>query len=229
MTYSTLLFDLDHTLLDSEESERLAFEAALTAVDIGQPFDYFSTYGGINRALWAAVERQEIGPDDVRVARFEQLIDQTDLDVDPIAVADAFVAGLGAYGELYPECREVLDALGGRVTLALVTNGIGEVQRARIERLGLDNYFEAIAISGELGTSKPGTAIFDFVFESLEFPNKSEALMIGDSLASDIQGGNNFGIATCWYNPGGRVAGAAANSTYEIGRLREVIDLTTTR
>ncbi|MCP3973989.1 MAG: noncanonical pyrimidine nucleotidase, YjjG family [bacterium] len=229
MTYSTLLFDLDHTLLDSVESERLAFEAALAAAGIARPFDYFSVYSRINRALWAAVERQEIVPDDVRVTRFEQLVDQTDLDADPVALADELVAGLGAYGQLYPGSRDVLDSLKGTVALAMVTNGIGEVQRARIERLDLEGYFGAIAISGELGTSKPGTDIFDFVFEALGFPSKGGTLMIGDSLASDIQGGNNFGIATCWYNPDGQPAGSGVRFTHEIGSLREVLDLTVVR
>ena len=144
MRYSTLLFDLDHTLLDSAASEQLAFHAALSASNVADPSAYFPLYSEINRALWTAVERHEIGPDDVRVSRFEQLIGRADLDADPVAMADDYVTGLGAHGELYPGSRDVLDRLRGRVTLGLVTNGIGEVQRSRIRRLGLDRFFETL-------------------------------------------------------------------------------------
>ena len=227
--YATLLFDLDHTLLDSAASERLAFHAVLAAVGVANPDEYFAIYDPINRALWAAVERHEIGPDDVRVSRFEQLVARTDLDADPVHLADDYVVALGAHGELYPGSRDVLDSLQGEVALGLVTNGIGQVQRARIDRLGLDAYFGAIAISGELGTSKPGKAIFDFAFEALGHPAKDGAVMIGDSPSSDIKGGNNFGIATCWYNPAGLPLPSGVTITHEIGTLREVLELTAAR
>lgn len=227
--YATLLFDLDHTLLDSAASEQLAFHAVLSAAGITDPSEYFATYNTINRALWAAVERHETGPDEVRLTRFEQLVAQTGLDADPVDLADDYVVALGAHGELYPGSRDVLEALQGQVALGMVTNGIGQVQRARIERLGLNDYFGAVAISGELGTSKPGTAIFDFTFEALGFPAKDGAVMIGDSLSSDIKGGNNFGIATCWYNPAGLSVSSGVTITHEIGTLREVLDLTAAR
>ena len=99
--------------------------------------------------------------------------------------------------------RDVLDALVAEpaVSLALVTNGLSEVQRARIDRLGLGRYFGVIAISSELGTAKPAPAIFEIALAGFGAPAKSSALMVGDSLTSDIQGGRNAGIATCWYNP----------------------------
>lgn len=201
--YTALLLDLDHTLLDSDTSERLAFEHALASAGIADPGRYLPAYDRINRALWARVERGEISATDVRTARFAQLISATGIDASAQALADAFAGGLGAHGELYPGVRDVLDALVAEpaVSLALVTNGLSEVQRARIDRLGLGRYFAAIAISSELGTAKPAPAIFEIALAGLGAPAKSSVLMVGDSLTSDIQGGRNAGIATCWYNP----------------------------
>jgi len=207
--YTALLLDLDHTLLDSDASEALAFEHALAGAGVADPGRYLPTYDAINRALWARVERAEIAAVEVRTARFAQLIATTGIDASPEALADAYAGGLGAYGELYPGALAALDALAAEpgVSLALVTNGLSEVQRARIDRLGLGRYFRTIAISSELGTAKPAAAIFEIALAGLGGPARSSALMIGDSLTSDIQGGRNAGIATCWYNPHRRSGG----------------------
>lgn len=201
--YTVLLLDLDHTLLDADASERLAFEHALASAGVAAPDRYLPAFGRINRALWARVERGEISAVHVRTTRFTQLIAATGIDASAEALADAFAGGLGVYGELYPGVRDVLDALDAEptVSLALVTNGLSEVQRVRIDRLGLGRYFDVIAISSELGTAKPAPAIFEIALAGLGAPAKSSALMVGDSLTSDIQGGRNAGIATCWYNP----------------------------
>lgn len=219
--YTALLLDLDHTLLDSDASEALAFERALASEGIADPGRYLPAYTQINRALWARVERGEITAEQVRTVRFEQLVVTTGIDASPEVLAGAFASGLGAYGELYPGAREVLDALAAEptVSLALVTNGLSEVQRARIDRLGLGRYFEVIAISSELGTAKPAPAIFEFALAGLGAPAKRSALMVGDSLSSDIQGGRNAGIATCWYNPRRRPGGDDGLVDHEIAAL----------
>lgn len=221
MPYTALLLDLDHTLLDSDASERLAFEHALAGAGVADPSGCFPAYDAINRALWARVERGEIHATEVRVQRFAQLIAATGIDTSPDALADAYASGLGAYGELYPGVRDVLDALAAEpsVSLALVTNGLSEVQRVRIDRLGLGRYFDVIAISSELGTAKPAPAIFEFALAGLGAPAKTSALMVGDSLTSDIQGGRNAGIATCWYNPHRRPRGDDGLVDHEIAAL----------
>ncbi len=221
MRYTTLLFDLDHTLFDFDASEDAAFTATLASAGVASPNGHRRIFTDINLALWADVERGILTPNQVRTLRFEQLIEQTDIDADPVAMADDYVRGLGANGDLFPGARAVLDELSPQATLALVSNGIGEVQRARISRLGLDRYFEAIVISGEVGTAKPGAGIFDIVFERLGSPDRATALMIGDSLSSDITGGINYGIDTCWYTPGG-TRDASANATYRVTSLDQI-------
>jgi len=201
MRYSTLLFDLDHTLLDSVVSEAAAFDATLRAVGWHDPSLHFAEFVTINKGLWSGVERGELSPNDVRRLRFDRFIASTGIDADPEEMAEIYVLALGAHGDLLPGARSLLDSLADRTTLALVTNGIGDVQRARIARTGIERYFDAIVISGEVGASKPGREIFDLTFRTLGYPPLSGALMVGDSLASDILGGIDYGIDTCWYHP----------------------------
>ncbi|MDJ0771074.1 MAG: YjjG family noncanonical pyrimidine nucleotidase [Ilumatobacter sp.] len=222
MRYSTLLFDLDHTLLDSDASERLAYAHTMATVGVTDGERHFERYVAINRGMWTAVERGEMQPTDVRHRRFEQFNGELGLAADPHDMADAFVWGLGAFGDLYDGALAVLDQLAARASLALVTNGLSDVQRARIERLGLGDYFDAVVISSEVGVTKPRPEIFDVAFEQLGRPSKVSAVMIGDSLTSDIKGGAEYGIATCWFNPNGAQAGPGDGVTHEVADLAEL-------
>ena len=140
-------------------------------------------------------------------------------------MADAFVWGLGAHGHLYDGAAEVLAALASRASLGLVTNGLSDVQRSRLSRLGIADYFDAIVVSSEVGATKPRPAIFDAAFEQLGHPDKGSTVMVGDSLTSDIAGGTRYGIDTCWYNPHGKPLAPDSAPTHQIGALSELLDL----
>jgi len=227
--YQTLLFDLDHTLFDSDASEIAAYAHAMATVGLPDPDDHFDRYLRINNSMWAAVERGELQPSEVRFQRFEQFADEIGTSADPAAMADAFVWGLGAFGELYDVARQMLDQLTGRTRIAMVTNGLSEVQRARIERLDLDRYFDAVVISSEVGVTKPRPEIFDVTFELLGQPTKRSALMIGDSLTSDIRGGSDYEIATCWFNWRGEPKPNDLTITHEISDLSELVEIVSSR
>ncbi|MCL1593406.1 MAG: YjjG family noncanonical pyrimidine nucleotidase [Actinomycetia bacterium] len=224
MKYTTLLFDLDHTLFDSAVAEAVAFDDTLRSAGAQDPSDYYPTFEAINTDLWSKVEQGVLSPNEVRHLRFEMLIDATDLTADPVEMGNRYVWGLGNNGELYEGAMEVLDTLATSATLALITNGIGEVQRTRIDRVGIEHFFDAIVISGEVGTAKPGTEIFDIAFEHLGTPDKATTLMIGDNLGSDIRGGINYAIDTCWYNPDLRSSGGVS-MTHEITNLSALVEL----
>ena len=228
MRYTTILFDLDHTLFDFDASEAAAFASTLEKAGISSPNGHYETFAAINVELWAEVELGELTPNEVRTLRFEQLLERTAINADSAVMADDYVYGLGTFGNLFPGARDLLEALSPVATLALVSNGIGEVQRARIARLGLERYFDAIVISGEVGTAKPGIDIFHIVFEGLHHPDRATTLMIGDSLTSDIAGGINYGIDTCWYTPGG-ATDATTRATYRISSLDEIPPIVTGR
>ncbi len=224
-TYSTVLLDFDHTLLDSDTSEIEAYKLTLRNQGVADPMRYFDIYNRINMGLWAAAERGEILPKDVKATRFELMAEELDCAWDADQMAEDFVVGFASYGDLYPGAIELLEALTGRVSLALISNGLSEVQRPRIARLGIEKHFDAIVISAEVGTTKPGGRIFDITFDLLGNPPKDTAVIVGDRLASDIRGGADYGIATCWYNPNGHTPGPDDIITHEIQSLDQVLDL----
>lgn len=197
----------------------------MSGAGVSDPGRFAKHYRRINVELWAAVERGECTPQQVRTRRFERLVVEAKLDADPHVMADTFVNELGTHGDLYSGARCVIEQLSEHSSLALVTNGLSEVQRTRIDRLGIGQYFDAVIISAEIGYAKPGAEIFDHAFEQLNYPSKDTAVMVGDSLSSDIQGGKNYGIATCWYNRLGKAATLSDSISHEISRLEELLSL----
>jgi len=224
--YTHVLLDLDHTLLDTDTSLQMAFVDAMAAAG-AEAAGRYPLFDDINRALWKQVEAQVLTPDQVHVQRFVELNDQLDLGASPQGMADAFADAMGQRGDLYPGARELLESLVEVATLAMVTNGLSGIQRARIERLDLARFFDAIIISAEVGCAKPGTEIFDLTFDQLGQPDRASALMVGDNPGSDIAGGNNAGISTCWYNPAGKPASADHPATYEIASLDKLATIVT--
>jgi YjjG family noncanonical pyrimidine nucleotidase len=225
--YSTVLFDLDHTLLDSDESESAAFAHTMRFAGVADHEPLLDTYRRINLAMWAQVEAGTMLANEVRTKRFESFNRITGVDADPVDMGEVFVEGLGRFGHLYPGAIEMLEAVGACAVLGLVTNGISEVQRARIARLDLERFLDAIVISSEVATSKPGAAIFDLAFDRLGRPERSSAVMVGDSLSSDMTGGHRYGIATCWYNPAGRNADVDFQLDHVVADLGDVLGVVT--
>lgn len=226
--YSTFLLDLDHTLIDSDVSLTVALEDTLRTAGVADPHIHYETFDTINRALWRKVEALELTPGEVSGLRFEKLRTVLDIDASAESMTASFRHGLGQHGDLYDGVREVLDALHGRVRMALVTNGLTDVQMARVERLELGHYFDALVISDAVGTAKPSADIFDITFDRLGVTDRATTVMVGDSLASDIRGGNNAGIATCWYNPNAAPLDhhhATPQVTHEIRQLDELLTL----
>jgi YjjG family noncanonical pyrimidine nucleotidase len=221
--YSTFLLDLDHTLFDSDASELAAFSQAMTLAGITALAGHADAFRRINLELWAAVERGELTPQTVKTRRFERLVEEAGLVTDHVAMAEAYALGLAENGGLYRGACEVLDTLQQHAKVALVTNGLSEVQRRRIERTGLGRYLDAVVISAEVGIAKPAREIFDIAIRQLGSPPKESVVMVGDNLASDMRGGASYGIATCWFNPKGVKADPADRISHEIGALEELL------
>ena len=227
MPYDTILFDLDHTLLDSDESERLAYAHVMANAGLDDADAHLTTYVTINRAMWKAVERGELQPSEVRHRRFEEFNATIGLDADPEAMAVEFVWALGAHGDLYPGVEQLLASCAARASLGLVTNGLSEVQRSRVSRLGIADYFDTIVISSEVGVTKPRPDIFELAFEQLGRPPKESAVMVGDSLTSDIAGGRNYGIDTCWYNPHANRVESGGEPTHQAVTIADLLRILT--
>lgn len=219
--YSIVLFDLDDTLLDSAESARLAFDDAMESIGVNDADIYRPVFRDINADLWGKVETGELTPNEVKTLRFEQLVALGGFATDPLALADIYGHGLGRYGNLYPGAHEMLATVSDVATLGIITNGIGEIQRSRLVNHDLEQYFDDVVISGEVGHSKPGSRIFDVALDRLGRPEKSTVVMIGDSLSSDMPGAAAYGIDSIWFDTLDRTVGDVP-VTHRVSSLLEI-------
>ncbi|HEY6404280.1 MAG TPA: YjjG family noncanonical pyrimidine nucleotidase [Blastocatellia bacterium] len=225
MKYKWLLFDADGTLFDFNSAEASALCKTLGQFGVPYTPERLTTYQRINNQLWRALENGLITPGVLGVRRFELFFEEIQLDLSPHSFSHAYLKQLGTCSELIAGAVEILQTLHTRYKLAIVTNGLKAVQRSRLAYSPIRDYIAEMVISEEVGAAKPDLAIFDAAFERIGRPLKSEALMIGDSLTSDIEGGYRYGIDTCWYNPTNQSQSVGLEITYQIGSLSELADL----
>ena len=219
--YDVFLFDLDDTLFDFGETEKRAFAYTFESHGFSNGLkDYRASYKTISKVLWDDLEQGRISLKELKTERFKRLFMHHNLDMDADVFGQTYLDNLGKEVHLINGVTEMLSSLTGS-KLAILTNGFKDVQLARIDGSVLKNSFEAIITSEEAGYQKPQTEIFEYTFNKLQLTSKSRVLMIGDSLSSDIQGGNNFGIDTCWFNPQQKKNSTTAIPTYEIQNWSE--------
>ena len=225
MKYDVLLFDLDDTLFDFGEAEKNAFSNSFTTFGLPNGLmDYRTTYKEISKGLWSDLEQGRMSLSELKVERFKRLFLQHQLELSPEDFGQSYLDNLGKEVHMIDGVQEMLNALAS-CRLAVLTNGFQEVQHARIAISCLEDTFEAIITSEESGYQKPQVEIFEYVFEKLSLSDKGKVLMIGDSLTSDIQGGNNFGIDTCWFNPHGKENSTTIKPTYEIDNYEDLVKI----
>jgi YjjG family noncanonical pyrimidine nucleotidase len=223
MKYDWLLFDADDTLFDFSRAEANALK--WTIEQSGLPFlpDYLPLYTRFNQLVWKEFEKGALSSIDLRIKRFKLFFDNLGIPIDPAPVSALYMQNLALGVDLLEDAHEVVQTLKKNHHLALVTNGLKDVQRPRLERSLLNDSFEKVFISEELGAAKPSRAFFDAVFTAINQPALEKVLIIGDSLSSDMRGGMDYGIHTCWYNPAGIDSRPAV--TYQIKSLRELFAL----
>ncbi|MBU1050749.1 YjjG family noncanonical pyrimidine nucleotidase [Candidatus Bipolaricaulota bacterium] len=220
--YAWLLFDADGTLFDFQRAESIALKNTPFQMGLVVPAGYVETYHRINTLLWESFEAGDLLARDVRTKRFQWVFESLGIAGDAQAFSETFLRNLVEASTFLAEAKPLLAQLKLQYRLSLLTNGFADVQHARIARLGVASLFESIIISEEVGVAKPDPAIFDIVLERMGWPDKSTVLMIGDSLSSDILGGSNAGIDTCWFNPESKPNDSDVAPTYEIRRLGEL-------
>ena len=201
MRYPVVFFDADDTLFDFEKTKQTALEALFEEAGFPRSEALTAAYERINRQLWREFEQGKVDQATLKVARFSRFCEATGLAADPEWLSVRYVHHLSQGTDLLPGAEALVRTLHGQVRLALITNGLQAVQRPRFAKSLICEHFEVIVVSEEVGVAKPNPEIFRIAWEQMGCPDRSGILMVGDSLASDMQGGNNFGIATCWYNP----------------------------
>ncbi len=223
MKYSWLLFDADGTLFDYSRAEGIALRETLEQVGVRYLAEYLAIYQKYNQQVWGEFEHGEIDPVELRTKRFRLLFDEEGIACDPEAFSPLYLKNLASCSELFEGVTELISSLHERHHLAVITNGLKDVQQPRLQRSAISRYIEKLFISEEIGAAKPEPAFFETVFREIGQPARSKVLIIGDSLTADMQGGITFGIDTCWYNPDHRTTDLPV--TYQIHSLRELLEL----
>ena len=225
--FTTVLWDVDGTLLDFQAAERAAVRTLFNEFGLGECTDgMIRRYSAINVTWWERLERNEITKPQVLVGRYEQFF--SEIGVDP---------GLApAFNERYQFCLgdtivyrddslNLIKSLRGKVRQYVVSNGTVVAQSKQLRLSGLGALMDSVFLSEELGVEKPNAGFFDRVFERIAPANRSETVIVGDSLTSDIRGGISYGIRTCWYNPGKKPVPAGWAIDYVISDLHEIIPI----
>ena len=225
MTYKFLLFDLDHTLLDFDTAEDVALTQLLKEEGVMDIQAYKDYYVPMNKALWKDLELKKITKQELVDTRFSKLFEHFGIEKDGTYLANRYQFYLAQQGQVFSGAMELLDNLIDRgYELYAATNGITAIQTGRLAQSGLAPYFNQVFISEQLQTQKPDALFYERIGQQITGFDKEKALMIGDSLTADIQGGNNAGIDTIWYNPNHLVNKTGAQPTYEVHSYQALLE-----
>jgi 2-haloacid dehalogenase len=225
MGYRWLLFDADGTLFDYDAAEAEALAATFEGSGIEYRPAYLEDYRRINAEMWLEFERGTTTQSRLKTERFEILFSQTRVEADAEHFSSMYLENLSRRTDLIAGAQKTVERLTKDSRALLITNGIAAVQRPRFSSSPLLKYLSGFVISEEVGAAKPAPEIFEAAFVKMGCPDLNDVLMIGDSLTSDIKGGNDFGIDTCWFNPGGMPPDPEIEPTYEITSLRELLTI----
>ena len=226
MKYDILLFDADNTVLDFDSSEEQALRRAFC--DMGLEFspNVLEIYRKNNIAQWQLFEKGQLAKSQVLINRFVNTFVELRLPIDKAQqTGDLYEVYLKLGFFVVPHAEEVLTELQTKCKLYVVSNGVAEIQNSRMKGSGLEKYFLDRFVSETVGYPKPQIEYFNYCFAHIDDFDKSRTLIIGDSLTSDIQGGVNAGIDTCWFNPSHAPNTSNLTPTYEIDDLRHLLDI----
>ncbi|MBC7959771.1 MAG: noncanonical pyrimidine nucleotidase, YjjG family [Vallitaleaceae bacterium] len=223
MPYEVILFDADETLFDFKKAEKDALKNTMLQFEI----DYDETthleiYSTINAAIWKDFENGLITQHALKAERFRRFARHIHVHFDSEQFAKSYMFHLSQASYLYEDSKPLVKGLCSEYKLSIITNGLTDVQQKRIRESEIAKYLVDVVISEEVGVSKPDPKIFTIALANINHDDKATVLMVGDSLTSDVQGGIDFGIDTCWYNPNKVINDTEIKPTYEIASLMEL-------
>lgn len=220
-----LFLDLDDTILDFHKAERIALSKTIRDFGVEPTEEALHRYHVINKWFWEQLELGLMTRAEVLSGRFGKFFGELGIQVDPEAVARAYEKNLSIGHYFLPGAEEAVDALSKKYRLFLASNGTASVQKGRMTSANLYRFFEKVFVSQEIGHNKPSKDYFDACFAQIPGFDRSKAMMVGDSLTSDIRGGNNAGMKTCWVNPNHAPANPEIPTDYEIEALSQLENL----
>lgn len=223
--YSILLFDADATLLDFHRSETEAVRECLKFFGLPSDDSVIAEYSRINAGYWKMLERGEIEKEKLYAARWQSLIDHYSFDCQAQAISDEYIRRLTTKSYLLDGALDLCQRLHGKFKMYIVTNGQKDVQKGRLFPSPIFKYFDDCFISEDIGYEKPSVKYFEKVISKIPEYDSAKAIIIGDSLTSDMQGGINIGIDTCWFNPHEKEKPQNMDLTYVVNNLYEIGDI----
>ena len=220
--FEFLFVDMDDTVLDFKKAEHIAIRKTLREAGIEPTDQVCARYSQINKGYWERLERKEVTREQLQVGRFADLMAEWGVQADAARCATRYMEHLSEGHYFLPGAEEALQALSQKYRLYLASNGNTETQKSRIASAGIEKYFREIFISGVVGVNKPDKGFFDYCFARIPGFDPAKAMIVGDSLTSDILGGKNAGIATCWVNPEHKKANPDVIPDYEIESITQL-------
>lgn len=221
MKYQWILFDADETLFSFNSYLGLKAMLARYAIDFSEQ-DY-QAFQAVNKPLWVAYQNNEITAQDIQTRRFAKLSAQT--GVPPLKLNQELMMEMALVSKPLDGVIAMLNALHGKVKMGIITNGFTELQQKRLDNTKTSHFFEIVVVSEQIGAAKPDRQVFEYAFALMDEFDKTKVLMVGDTLASDILGGNNAGIDTCWLNQSGKENDTDIKPTYEINVIEQLIEI----
>lgn len=226
MKYRFLLFDLDHTLLDFAAAEEVALTQFLESLQVADLPTAKSVYRTINQQMWRDLEKGLLTKAELVNTRFSRTFAELGRDEDGATLARGYQEFIGRQGNTFPGAEQLLKTLTQRgYEIYGATNGITYIQENRLRYSPVRPYFKKVFISEQMGTQKPEPAFYRKIAEQIPGFSPQAALMVGDSLTSDIQGGINAGIDTAWFNPSGAPNTSEIQPRYTFSSYPELADL----
>ena len=221
--YYCILFDADNTLLDFDAAERKALAETLAQYNIEPSNETVEKYRTINEGLWRQLEKGQIRREKLMNERFTRFLKEIGVSGSGAEMNRYYLNQLSTHPDLMPgNVLDVLHELAEVATMAIVTNGFDKVQSRRIKESGIAPFMEEVFVSERSDSEKPNRKIFDTALRTLGVENREHVLVVGDSLSSDIQGGINAGLDTCWLNRNHVENPGQISPTYEIESLEQL-------
>ena len=221
MKYEWILFDADETLFSF--NSYLGLKPLLSRYGVEFSEEDYAAFQAVNKPLWIEYQEKKISAKELQTRRFAHLSALT--GQDPLVLNQELMAQMALVSTPLEGVMDMLSALVGKVKMGIITNGFHALQQKRLENTKTTDFFEMVVVSEIVGAAKPAPEIFEYAFERIEDLNKRSVLMVGDTLTSDILGGNQVGIDTCWFNPQQQPNDTTIQPTYEIQHIRQLVEI----
>jgi len=222
--YKLIILDLDNTLIDFDQMEIESLKACFQKHGLPCEENRILAYKAINERLWQGLEEGLYKKSEILTLRFEKWLNHYQLNGNPKELNEDYLGQMPSFTQFIDGAKDLLDFVKGKYKLIMMTNGVQKAQERKIDHIGIRDYFDHIIISDEVGYHKPSVEIFEHMMSLIGEIKKEEMIILGDSLSSDVKGGLNFSIDTCWFNKDKKNV-VHNKAKYVISDLTEFVDL----